>query len=193
MSELETQSQAPAAAPAPVINEAAALAILNNERPAPEPARTEPVAGAEASVDPLDPELYTDEKLSTPAALVEAAKRIRDEIAKANDLKRKVNRAHGAAEVRERKVKAREEHVGQRETRSSAIDRMQAQAIEDFESGDTTRFLTAVGKLSKTGDPVGFWRNAAIALAKGEAFKPEEKAAIAADPEPSAVFTRRPH
>lgn len=181
---------------APAIDEAAALAMMNMG-PAPaakaaassESAKPEPAAAAEAKpaggelVDPLDPSLFTEDNLKTPEDFQKATKRLLDELSKVNELKRKTNRAHGAAEVRERKVLQRETAVQGRETRAEAIERLQNQAISDFESGDTTRFLTAVGKLSKTGDPVGFWRNAALALAKGEAFKPAEKAAIAADPE----------
>lgn len=183
----ESVNVAPAA---PAIDEDAALALLGvptqPKAAAASVAEAKPAAGKggeTASVDPLDPSLFTEDKLKTPEDFQKATKRLLDELSKVNDLKRKTFRAHGAAEVRERKVKEREGSLDQRETRVTAIERIQTQAVEDFESGDTTRFLTAVGKLSKTGDPVGFWRNAAIALAKGEAFKPEEKAAIAADPE----------
>lgn len=177
--------------PPPVIDEAAALAMMGLSTTAPSAADAKPATeakpdgkGAPAElVDPLDPSLFTPEKLKTPEDFQKATKRLLDELTKVNDLKRKAHRAHGAAEVRERKVLQRETVVGGRETRAEAIERLQNQAIQDFESGDTTRFLTAVGKLSKTGDPVGFWKNAAIALAKGEAFKPAERAAIAADPE----------
>lgn len=182
---------APAQSVASIVNEAAALAMMGiGTTPATE---AKPAPGAEAKpdakaastepVDPLDPSLFTEDKLKTPEDFQKATKRLLGELSKVNDLKRKAIRAHGAAEVRERKVVQRETVVQGRETRAEAIERLQHQAIEDFESGDTTRFLTAVGKLSKTGDPVGFWKNAAIALAKGEAFKPAEKAAIAADPE----------
>lgn len=186
-----TTAAATPAAPAPTaVNEAAALAMLgvNAAPPAAEakPATADAKAAAKPSSvddDPLDEQHYTDEALNTPEKREAAKKRLFDHLNKVKELTRKAHRAHGAAEVRERKVVQRETVVQGRETRAEAIERLQNQAIEDFESGDTTRFLTAVGKLSKTGDPVGFWKNAAIALAKGEAFKPAEKAAIAADPE----------
>jgi len=198
-----TAAAAPAAPPAPAINEAAALAMMgmsvgptpaaaSKEGEKPE-SKADGKADASEPVDPLDPSLFTEEKLKTPEDFQKATKRLLSELSKVNDLKRKAHRAHGAAEVRERKVLDRETKVQGRETRAEAIERLQNQAIEDFESGDTTRFLTAVGKLSKTGDPVGFWKNAAIALAKGEAFKPAEKAAIAADPELKARLERLEH
>jgi hypothetical protein len=194
MSEAQAAPATPATPPAaPAINEAAALAMMGMG-PAPEPAakaaetktspsKAAPSAEDDDATDPLDESLYSDEALATPEQLKAARARLFKHLGKVNELTRKSHRAHGAAEVREKKLERREESIKERETRVSAMERLQNQAIEDFESGDTTRFLTSVAKLSKTGDPVGFWRNCSIALAKGEAFKPAEKAAIAADPE----------
>lgn len=187
-------SAAPAPAPAaPVINEAAALAMMGMG-PTPEPAakpaegkadpsKSSPALTDDDEGDPLDESLYSEDKLRTSEDIAKARARLFKHLGKVNELTRKSHRAHGAAEVRERKATAREKAIEERETRVTAMERLQNQAIADFESGDTTRFLTSVAKLSKTGDPVGFWRNCSIALAKGEAFKPAEKAAIAADPE----------
>jgi hypothetical protein len=197
MSEQAATATTPAAPVTPAGPDMAAFSSLlglPDDAPAAKPAQTSaappkpapaaaPGADEDDASDPLDEALYAEDKLKTPEDIAKARGRLFRYLGKVNELQRKANRAHGAAADRERKLAKREETIGQRETRVSAIERLQSQAIEDFESGDTTRFLTAVGKLSKTGDPVGFWKNAAIALAKGEAFRPAEKAAMAADPE----------
>lgn len=147
------------------------LAAANGRKPPKEP------------IDPLDPKDFEDEKLSSPEAIKAARERIQKAQRQALELTRAAHRAHAAAEARERKLVARESGVVDRETRAAAWERAVSTAIEDLESGDSERFLTAVAKLSKSGDPAGFWRNASLSLAKGEKLKPQQAAQAAADPE----------
>ncbi len=147
------------------------LAAANGRKPPKEP------------IDPLDPKDFEDEKLSSPEAIKAARERIQKAQRQALELTRAAHRSHAAAEAREKKLLTREAGVGDRETRAAAWERAVSTAIEDLESGDTERFLTAVQKLSKSGDPAGFWRNASLSLAKGEKLKPAQAAQVAADPE----------
>lgn len=186
-----TNAAATTAVPAaPVVDEAAALAMLGMGAP---PAETKPAPAAApakegakpepAPVDPLDPSLFSADKLKTPEDFEKATKRILDELTKVNDLKRKTFRALGEAERREKKIKAREEGVSGREHRVELVERSQAKAIEGITSGDVHRFLQGVGELGRVGDPAGFWRDASLALVKGEALKPKQQAQVDADPE----------
>jgi hypothetical protein len=162
------RAAAPAAAPAPA-------------------AQAKPGAPAKAEGgdegNPLDESLYSEEALNTPEKVKEARERLFKHLGKVNELQRKANRAHGAASAREARIQKAEAGLQEREARAAAFERMAAGAVADLESGDAERFLTAVGKLSKSGDPASFWRNASLALVKGEKLKPTEQKAVDADPE----------
>lgn len=154
------------------------LAAANGRKPPKEP------------IDPLDPADFAPEKLGTPEAIQAAAERVQKAQRQALELTRAAHRAHAAAERREKQLKTGEQQVSDREARAAAWERAVSTAIDDLESGDGERFLTAVGKLSKSGDPVGFWRNASLSLAKGEKLKPQQAAQAAADPELAARLER---
>lgn len=133
--------------------------------------------------DPLSEADFAVEKLNSPEAVRAAAERVIKARREAAEFMRAAHRSHAAAEQREKKQQAREASTEGREKRVEAWERAISVAIDDMESGDGVRFLTAVGKLSKSGDPAGFWRNASLSLAKGEPYSLKEKQAIAADPE----------
>jgi hypothetical protein len=133
--------------------------------------------------DPLNESDFAVEKLNSPDAVRAAAERVIKARREAAEFMRAAHRSHAAAEQREKKQQAREMTTEGREKRVEAWERAISTAIDDMESGDGVRFLTAVGKLSKSGDPAGFWRNASLSLAKGEPYSLKEKQAIAADPE----------
>lgn len=169
----EPPKAAPEAKPEPAkpTKEPDHLAAANGRKPPKDP------------IDPLNETDFSDEQLSKPEAIRAAAERIQKARRQALELTRAAHRAHAAAEQREAKLQKKEQVVGERETRAAAWERVASAAIDDLESGDTERFLTAVGKLSKSGDPAGFWKNAALSLAKGERLKPQQAAQAAADPE----------
>lgn len=198
---------APAAAAEPAIDLEAFGSLLNlppgkpktEEKPA---AGTETKAGAEKKtkepehlaaangrkppkepLDPLNEHDFDAEQLKTPEALKAAAERIQKARRQALDLIRSSHNAIAQAERLKRQHTEKDRTLTERETRVAAWERLVSTAVDDLESGDSERFLTAVGKLSKSGDPAGFWRNAALSLAKGEKLKPAQAAQAAADPE----------
>jgi len=185
---------APAAAASASSNEAAALAMLGFSEPEapkpekapPEPAKAAPEADAKADDDdgdPLDDKHYSEEALNTPEKRAAARARLFKHLNAVKEMTRKAHRAHGAAEVRERKVLKREADVVGREQRVELVERAQAKAIEDMSSGDTQRFLTGFAALSKAGDPAGFWRDVSLSLLKNEPVSAKRQAQAEADPE----------
>jgi hypothetical protein len=195
MTELAASAPEPAA-PAP--NPDAILsAFINTPREAPkaeptpaetpakgkEPEHLAAANGRKPPKEPLDPLDFDPETLKTPEEMNAVKERIIKARRQALELTRASHRSHAAAEQRERKLLAKEQGVSERETRVAAWERVVSTSVDDLESGDSERFLTAVGKLSKSGDPAGFWRNAALSLAKGEKLKPAQAAAVEADPE----------
>ncbi len=187
----------PAVAAEPAIDMDAFSAALNLEpgkpkapevkpepaKPTKEPEHLAAANGRKPPKEPLDPLDFDAEALKTPAELKAVSERIIKARKQALELIRSSHNAYAQAERLKRQQEARDRDLSGRETRVAAWERVVSTAVDDLESGDSERFLTAVGKLSKSGDPAGFWRNAALSLAKGEKLKPAQAAAVAADPE----------
>lgn len=190
---LLAKKSAPVADKAPAAGEKSAEKAAEKDRNSKEPDHLAAANGRKPPkepIDPLDPADFDDAKLGTPEAIKAARERIQKAQRQALELTRAAHRAHAAAERREKQLKSGEQQVSDREARAAAWERAVSTAIDDLESGDGERFLTAVGKLSKSGDPVGFWRNASLSLAKGEKLKPQQAAQAAADPELKARLER---
>ena len=157
------------------------LAAANGRKPPKDP------------IDPLDPKDFEDEKLTTEEARKAAAVRIQKANRQALELTRAAHRAHAAGEERERKIKAREAAVVEREQRASIIERHQGEkqkALDDLETGDVDAFLQGVAKLKKTTDPVGFWKQATLAIAQGKPIPKQQQAQADANPELAARLER---
>src|SRR5262245_28561314 len=148
-----------------------------------EPEHLAAANGRKPPKEPLDPLDFDPEALKTPAELNAVKERIIKARKQALDLIRSSHNAIAQAERLKRQHTEKDRTLTERETRVAAWERLVSTAVDDLESGDSERFLTAVGKLSKSGDPVGFWKNAALSLAKGEKLKPAQAAQAAADPE----------
>lgn len=153
------------------------------EKPTKEPEHLAAANGRKLPKEPLDPLDFDPEKLSTPDELKAVSERIIKARRQALELIRSSHNAIAHAERLKRQQTERDAKLTERETRVAAWERVVSTSVDDLESGDSERFLTAVGKLSKSGDPAGFWRNAALSLAKGEKLKPAQAAQAAADPE----------
>jgi hypothetical protein len=138
---------------------------------------------ANVPVDPLAEELFAEEVLVTPEQAREAAKLLREERAKLAELRKKGLNAHSAAEKREKKVRAREQAIQDAEARMAAWERATSGSLQDLESGDAERFLTAVARMSKSADPASYWKKVSMKLASGGTFTEAEKQQAKADPE----------
>jgi hypothetical protein len=149
----------------------------------PAPAAAASTPAEPTPVDPLAEELYAESVLQTPEQARKAAELLRAERAKLSELRKKNLNAHGAAENRERKVKARELAIKDSEARIAAWERAVSGSLQDLESGDPERFLTAVGRMSKSADPASYWKKVSMKLASGGTFSEAEKRQAQADPE----------
>jgi hypothetical protein len=138
---------------------------------------------ANVPVDPLAEELYAENVLQTPEQAREAAKLLREERAKTAELRKKALNAHSAAEKREHKVKLREQAIKDGEMRQAAWERAVSGSVQDLESGDPERFLTAVARMSKSADPASYWKKVSMKLASGGTFTEAEKKQAQTDPE----------
>jgi hypothetical protein len=194
----------PAAPPAPPSVDMSAfskLLDLDDAPAAPEPAKPEPKPearpAAEAKpgesksvvprikepIDPLDEADFDETKLSSPEAIKAARERLLKARQQQVELTRAAHRAHGAAGRREAVIQRREQETAQKEAAIVAYDRAFKSSIEDLQSGDADRFLTAIHRLGNVGDPAGFWRNVSLKLASGGTFTEAEKKQAQADPE----------
>jgi len=157
--------------------------------PAPEASAAEQAPQAKAAsvanvpVDPLAEELFAEEVLVTPEQAREAAKLLREERKKLAEERRKALNLHAAVEKREKKVERREHEVKQGRDQQAAWERMTAAHVNDLESGDAERFLTAVARMSKSADPASYWKKVSMKLASGGTFSEAEKRQAQADPE----------
>lgn len=193
----------PAAPPAPPSVDMAALSKLLDldDAPAapapakPEPAKPEPKAEAKPAesksvvpkvkepIDPLDESDFADDKLSSPEAIKAARERLLKARAQQVELTRAAHRSHGAAGRRESVVEKKEADLAQKEAAIVAYDRTFKANMEDLQSGDAEKFLTAIHRLGNVGDPAGFWRTVSLKLASGGTFSEAEKKKAQDDPE----------
>jgi len=153
------------------------------EKKTKEPEHLAAANGRKAPSEPLDPLDFDPEKLTTPEEMKAVSERIIKARKQALELIRSSHNAYAQAERLKKQQTERDRTLTERETRVAAWERVVSTSVDDLESGDSERFLTAVAKLSKSGDPAGFWRNAALSLAKGEKLKPTQQAQVNADPE----------
>lgn len=127
-------------------------------------------------VDPLD---FIDEATEwTPEAIARAKATLLAERKKANDLRKKAQNAHAAAEAREAKFKKNKQGVFAKEHSVQAREAMIDAAVKDLQKGDPDAFISAVGKLSGSTDPHKFWRDVSIKLASGGKVSEPEPAAV---------------
>jgi plasmid stabilization system protein ParE len=140
-------------------------------------------AATTTPVDPLAEELYGEDVLQTPEQAREAAKLLREERAKLAQLRRKAQNAHSEVERREKKFERTKQEVLAGKAQVAAFERAVSGSIQDLESGDAERFLTAVARLSKSADPASYWKKVSMKLASGGTFTEAEQKQAQADPE----------
>jgi hypothetical protein len=171
----------------------AALSVLFDDDGAPSVPQVAPVAAEApaaaaqtAPVDPLAEELYGEDVLVTPEQAREAAKLLREERKKVADSRRKALNAHAEIERREKRFERTKQETLSDKARVAAYERALSTSLQDLESGDAERFITAVGKLAKSADPGSFWKKCSMKLASGGAFTEAEVKQAQADPETQA-------
>lgn len=142
------------------------------ETPAAAPAKPAPRA-VPGLVDPLDEAEFADDKLTTPEAIRAAAAKIQTERKLAIDLRKKADNRAAEAVRKEAKFAKTKGGVLQEKSATTAQANFLAGELAELQSGDPSRFIAAVARLSKHPDPPAFWRDVAVSLAKGEGPKKE--------------------
>jgi hypothetical protein len=149
-------------------------------------AATPAVSQATAPVDPLAEELYAEDVLQTPEQAREAARLLREERKRLLDVRKKALNLHASAEKREQKLERTKQEVLAGKAQQAAWERTVSANLQDLESGDAERFITAVSRMAKSADPTSYWKKVSMKLASGGTFTEAEKQQAKADPETQA-------